>query len=164
MIWWHALAGGCCAWICAQCCYKAWAMRQPMPDFGGQVEAISTMGEWRQLLGRAKREGALVLVDCYARWCGPCRRAAPVFANLSERYVDVIFAKVDVDTAPEVAAHLKIEAMPTFVLLRDGEVFYKFQGFSESALLDMLAKSGAQPSDCALGGDEQEVSECSRLV
>jgi thioredoxin-like negative regulator of GroEL len=78
---------------------------------------------------------------------------------MSETYLGVIFAKVDVDSAPDVAAHLKVEAMPTFVLLRDGEVYYQFQGFRESALHDILSKSGAQPSE-----KEEQACERSCLI
>ena len=137
-------------------------MRQPMPEYGGDVTTVHDITEWNALLARARQQGALVLVDCFARWCGPCRRAAPIFARLSESYTGVIFAKVDVDTSHALAAHLEITAMPTFVLFKDSVVHYKLQGFRESALRDMILKSGAQP--VMQSGAEDSDSESSSLV
>lgn len=117
------------------------------------------MQEWDALMARAKREGSLVIVDCYARWCGPCRRAAPVFAALSDSYVGVIFVKVDVDVAKDVACHLEIEALPTFLLIKDGKVYFKFKGFSEHALHDILLKAGALPATHPARGRLEEPLE-----
>ena len=63
----------------------------------------------------------LVLLDLYASWCGPCRKIAPVIEELSDDYGGrVTFLKADVDLAPSLAAAFKVNAMPTFVFIRDG--------------------------------------------
>ncbi|XP_031481084.1 thioredoxin F-type, chloroplastic-like isoform X2 [Nymphaea colorata] len=40
-------------------------------------------------------EGKVVVLDMYTRWCGPCRVIAPKFQDLSEKYLDVLFLKLD---------------------------------------------------------------------
>jgi thioredoxin 1 len=87
-----------------------------------------------------------------------------VFANLSLEFPAVIFAKVDVDVARDVARHLSIRAMPTFILMKEGSVFFQFEGFSESTLREVLAKSGARPVSPAAAQDESEDDERSNLV
>jgi thioredoxin 1 len=47
---------------------------------------------------------------------------APLYAELSEEFGDVIFVKVDVDENPELAAKYSVSAMPTFVFIKDGDV------------------------------------------
>ncbi|PIG86434.1 thioredoxin [Aspergillus arachidicola] len=63
----------------------------------------------------------LVVLDCFAEWCGPCKAIAPQLAKLSEEYTGAKFYKIDVDELSEVAAELGVRAMPTFLFFKDGE-------------------------------------------
>nr|ACM08958.1 Thioredoxin [Salmo salar] len=57
----------------------------------------------------------LVVVDFTATWCGPCKNIAPFFKGLSEKpeNSNVVFLKVDVDDAADVAQHCEIKCIPT---------------------------------------------------
>ncbi|KAH7331248.1 hypothetical protein KP509_20G022000 [Ceratopteris richardii] len=52
---------------------------------------------WHQKLEEATVEQRLVVVAFKATWCGPCRMMAPVFAELSRKFSQAIFLKIDVD-------------------------------------------------------------------
>jgi len=55
-----------------------------------------------------------VLVDFWAPWCTYCRRIAPAFDKIAEQQEDkLVFAKVNVDEAPEIAEKYGIDTIPT---------------------------------------------------
>jgi thioredoxin 1 len=79
----------------------------------------------------------LVLLDCFATWCGPCKMIAPKIATMSteDKYKDSVeFYKIDVDEVPDVAQELNIRAMPTFLLFKDGEKVEEVVGANEKAI------------------------------
>ncbi|KAL1954378.1 hypothetical protein VTO42DRAFT_1244 [Malbranchea cinnamomea] len=69
----------------------------------------------------ASNNPKLVVIDCFATWCGPCKAIAPKIEEYSEKYPDVAFYKVDVDEVPDVAQELGVRAMPTFIFFKDGQ-------------------------------------------
>ncbi|MCI8474591.1 MAG: thioredoxin [Oscillospiraceae bacterium] len=84
---------------------------------------------------------ALMLVDFWATWCGPCRMLGPVIEQLAEDYEgkDVIIGKVDVDENPELAQRYGVMSIPTVLLLEDGkEIDRKVGVMPYEAYADLL--------------------------
>lgn len=77
-----------------------------------------------------------VLVDFWAAWCGPCRRMLPALEELaSESEGRFKVVKVDVGDEPELAARYGVQALPTLVVFRDGEVAQTLVGYKDKAVL-----------------------------
>src|SRR6185295_3359190 len=67
-----------------------------------------------------------VLIDFFAEWCGPCKMMAPVLDEVARDYQGKLkVVKVDVDESGETAARFGVTAMPTFVLLKNGQEAYR---------------------------------------
>lgn len=63
-----------------------------------------------------------ILVDFWAPWCSYCRRIAPAYDKVAQQHDGkVVFAKFDIDQAPEIAEEWQIEVIPTFVLYKGGQ-------------------------------------------
>jgi thioredoxin 1 len=90
--------------------------------------------------GTVEGEG-IRIIDFWAAWCGPCRRFAPVYDRVSERHPDVVFAKVDTEDQPELAAAFDIRSIPTLMVVRDGVTVYDRPGaLPEAALEDLIGQ------------------------
>ncbi|ELZ50633.1 thioredoxin [Halorubrum coriense DSM 10284] len=84
---------------------------------------------------RAVDEHDVVLVDCYADWCGPCQMMEPTIEALAAE-TDAAVAKVDVDANQAVAQQLGARSIPTLVLYAGGEAVDRFVGAQDRAALE----------------------------
>jgi len=63
----------------------------------------------------------LIVVDCWAAWCAPCRAIAPVVEELAKQYTGkVVFGKLNVDENPETQTKYGIMAIPTLLVMKNG--------------------------------------------
>ena len=66
----------------------------------------------------------VVVVDFMADWCQPCKAVNEALLSLAkasaEAYKDVMFAKVNVDYAPNMAVVYGVNSIPTVIVLVDG--------------------------------------------
>ena len=84
-----------------------------------------------------------VLVDFYADWCGPCKMMAPTVEELAADFAGKAkVGKLNVDLSPEIAERYGIMSIPTLLIFRGGEVFYKAIGVqSKQVVADALNKA-----------------------
>ena len=84
----------------------------------------------------AERASIPVLVDFWAPWCGPCRMVSPALEQLATERAGVIkLVKVDVDRASALGQRFQIQAVPTLLVLRGGEVAARQAGAAPVAVL-----------------------------
>ncbi len=89
------------------------------------------------------RSAVPVVVDFYADWCGPCKMMAPVVKELASEFEGrAKVGKLNVDHHPEIAQQYGIMSIPTLLILKDGQVFYKAIGVqSKQTIADALKKA-----------------------
>jgi len=82
-----------------------------------------------------------VLIDFWASWCRPCLMVAPLIDEIAHEFTDIKVGKVNVDEQPELAFKFQATAIPTLVVVKDGETVKRMVGVqSKSEVLKMLGK------------------------
>jgi thioredoxin len=70
----------------------------------------------------------MVIVDFWAQWCPPCRNFAPVFESVSEKYPDIVFAKLNTEEEQGLASHFQIRSIPTLMIFRGQIIIFNQAG------------------------------------
>ena len=84
----------------------------------------------------------VVLVDCYADWCGPCKMMDPVVKQLASTS-DAAVAKLDVDANQALAGQLGARSIPTFIVFADGEPVQRMVGAQDKGALENVIQTAS---------------------
>ena len=80
-----------------------------------------------------------VLLDFYAKWCGPCRMVSPLVDEIAAENPQYRVGKINVDEEPELAQAFGVVSIPTLVVMKNGKVERKSTGARPKAqILSML--------------------------
>ncbi len=79
----------------------------------------------------------LVVVDCWAPWCAPCRMVAPVIEEMARDYAGrILFGKLNVDENPDVATQYQIMSIPTMLVFKEGNLVDRLVGAMPRQMLE----------------------------
>ncbi len=87
-------------------------------------------------------ENDIVLVDFWASWCGPCKMFSPIYEAASEKYPDVVFAKVNTEEEQALAGHFQVRSIPTLMIFREQIIIFSQAGaLPASQLEEVIVKA-----------------------
>ena len=86
----------------------------------------------------------MVIVDFWAPWCGPCRMFAPTFEAVSEQYPDVVFAKLNTEDQPELAASFNIRSIPTLMVFREKVIIFTQAGMLPKSEFEQVVQKSLE--------------------
>lgn len=114
---------------------------------------------------------AVVVVDLWAEWCGPCKSLGPILETvIAETEGKVVLAKVDVDSNPATSQAFQVQSIPAVYAMKDGKVVDGFVGAQgEPAVREFVER--LLPSEAELQieqllatGDEESLLKVLELV
>jgi len=88
---------------------------------------------FREVIGKYP----VVVVDCWAEWCAPCRMVAPVVEELARDYRGrIVFGKLNVDSSPRTAQEYGIMGIPTLLVFKNGHLADQLVGAMPRDMLE----------------------------
>ncbi|MEL7354278.1 MAG: thioredoxin family protein [Cyanobacteria bacterium J06560_5] len=80
---------------------------------------------------------SLLVVDCVASWCGPCKQVSPLIDRLAEEYSDrALVMKLDFDNNRQVSKRFGLKGMPSVMFFKQGELQETLTGMKPYSVYD----------------------------
>jgi thioredoxin 1 len=83
------------------------------------------------------QNNSLVVIDCWAPWCGPCQIVAPVIEAMAQDYAGkILFGKLNVDENRKVATQYQVMSIPTLLVFKNGKLIDRIVGAMPRQMLE----------------------------
>ena len=100
---------------------------------------MATINLTEENFNQVIEENDIVIIDCWAEWCGPCKSYGPVFEKVSDQYSDIVFAKINTEEQQGLAGYFQIRSIPTTIIMREKiGIFQQPGALPEEGLKDII--------------------------
>eukprot|EP01125_Pyxidicula_operculata_P005173 TRINITY_DN187_c0_g1_i1.p1 TRINITY_DN187_c0_g1~~TRINITY_DN187_c0_g1_i1.p1 ORF type:complete len:283 (+),score=66.81 TRINITY_DN187_c0_g1_i1:283-1131(+) len=123
------------------------------------MEEISSDLVFSERLQQAEANKQKLVVDFTASWCGPCQQIAPYYKELSEKYKDVTFLKVDIDKCKLTSLREGVQGVPTFHFYCGKTLVNKMVGAKKEGLLENVKNLADKSFDELVKQSQNEAND-----
>ncbi|MBE9526533.1 MAG: thioredoxin [Proteobacteria bacterium] len=105
-----------------------------------------------------------VIVDFWAPWCGPCKGFAPLYDELSEKYPDIVFAKVNTEEQQALAGEFQIRSIPTIMIFREQIIMFSQPGAPQGPQMEQIIEQvqGQDMKEVKKDIEQQQADEATK--
>ena len=109
-------------------------------------------------------DNKFVIVDFWAPWCCPCKGFAPVYEELSEKYPDIVFAKVNTEEQQQLAGEFQIRSIPTLMIFREQIILFSQPGALQGPQLEQVIEqaNGLDMDEVRKDIEQQQADEATK--
>ena len=84
------------------------------------------------------QDNEFVIVDFWAEWCSTCSSFTPIFMQISDKYPEVVFGRVNTQIEQDISTDHRIQSIPTLIVFQNGVEVYRKIGAIPSQFLEDL--------------------------
>ncbi|MEN8303790.1 MAG: thioredoxin [Campylobacterota bacterium] len=100
---------------------------------------MATVNLTEENFNQTLEDNDIVIIDCWAEWCGPCKSYGPVFEKVSDEYPEIVFAKVNTEEQQNLAGYFQVRSIPTTIIMREKiGIFQQSGALPEEGLKDII--------------------------
>ncbi len=100
---------------------------------------MATVNLTEENFNQTLEENDIVIIDCWAEWCGPCKSYGPVFEKVSDEHPEIVFAKVNTEEQQALAGYFQVRSIPTTIIMREKiGIFQQAGALPEEGLKDII--------------------------
>lgn len=96
------------------------------------MKAINQSSDFNE----ATKNPGIVLIDCHADWCAPCKVQKPILEKFEAAHPEVQVWALNIEEVPELASSFAVKAIPTLIWIRNGEIVSTEVGLKKEAQLE----------------------------
>jgi thioredoxin 1 len=111
-----------------------------------------TSSEFESLISNNK----IVFVDFWADWCAPCKQFSAIYEQVSEKFPNIKFVKVNIEAEQEMADFFEIRSIPHLMVFKESIVIYSNAGSMPASTLNELVEQALAADVSAIKAQFEE--------